>query len=114
MKAISTMLWRTYSDLHEHTLADEGLELPPEQREIFNRCVLFLLTDLEYQWAEDNFIGFRLLGFLERVFTFGLSTRLATCLHGREERRLIALHVIGEEAIWPFLTANEYRLHQSR
>jgi hypothetical protein len=109
MKAISTMLWRTYSDVQEHRLIEEGHLLTSEQREIFNRC----WTNLEYQWAEDSFIGIGGLGAFGRIFTLGLSALVEGTLRRREERRLTALHVIGEEATWPFLTADEYQLHQS-
>ena len=62
LRAIETMIWRFYSDGHEHTLAEEGHLLTAEGREIFDRCVLFLRTGLEYQWPKDNFIGIGGLG----------------------------------------------------
>ena len=46
LKAIETMLWRFYSDGHEQAMVEEGHTLNSEQGEIFNRCVLFLRTDL--------------------------------------------------------------------
>jgi hypothetical protein len=61
------MLWRFYSDLEQHTLVEEGHMLAAEGREIFNRCILFLRTDLEYQWPKENFTGIGGLGILGRI-----------------------------------------------
>jgi hypothetical protein len=113
LRAIGTMLWRFYSDGHEHTLVEEGYVLSPEGREIFDRCALFLRTDLEYQWPKENFIGVGGLGVLGRILTLGLSVFIDRAWRRREERRLTAMAVIGEKAAWPFLTTDEYSLHQN-
>ena len=114
LKAVETMLWRSYSDLDEHTLAEEGHELTSEVRDIFDRCILFLRSDLEYQWPEDNFIGIRGLGSFGRIFTLGLSVFLDRARERREKRRLVALRVVGENAVWPFFETEEYTLQRCR
>jgi hypothetical protein len=112
MKAIETMLWRFYDDCSEHTLVEEGHDLSPEGRALFDRCALYLRTGLEYQWTEDNFRGIGGLGIVGRILTLGLSIFLDRALQRREERRLAALQVFGSNAVWPFFTTAEYLLHR--
>src|SRR5271170_2184172 len=55
IRAIRSMLWFCYSDLHEHRLAGKHA-LKPEWRDLFDRCVMFLNTDLEYT-EETKFVS---------------------------------------------------------
>jgi len=107
------MLWRSYSDVHEHTVTEEGHQLSPEVREIFDRCALFLRTDLEYRWPTDNFAGNGGLGIPGRILTLGLSAFLDRALQRREERRLRQMRVIGEGASWPFFSTVDYERHHA-
>jgi hypothetical protein len=111
LRAIETMLWRFYSDGYEHTLVEDGYILTAEGRQIFDRCILFLRTDLEYRWLRDNFLGIGGLGLLGRVLTLGLSVFLDRALQRSEERRLTELQVIGANAVWPFFTTAEFVQH---
>ena len=113
LRAVKTMIWRFYSDLEEHTLTEEGHMLTSDRLDICDRCVLFMRSDLEYAWPEDNFLGIGGLGIAGRIFTLGLSVFIDRALRRREERRLHAMQVIGENATWPFLTSREYALHRS-
>ncbi len=112
LKAVQTMLWRSYSDVHEHTLTEEGHQLSPELHELFDRCALFLRTDLEYEWPYDNFIGIGGLGIFGRILTLGLSTFLDRAIQKREEQRLTQMLVIGTEAAWPFISVTDYERHR--
>jgi hypothetical protein len=69
LHAINTRLWFAYSDLSEHRL-DKTSHLNEYARATFNRCILFLGTDLEYNGPE-NFIDVfaifkRLLNWIRR------------------------------------------------
>jgi len=77
------------------------LALRSEGREIFDRCALFLRTDLEYQWPKDNFVGIGGLGPVGRILTLGLSVFFDRALRRREEQRLTELRVVGPNATWP-------------
>jgi hypothetical protein len=105
--AIETMVWRYYDDLREHKLTGEH-SLTDLGRLVFDRCVLFLRTECEYAWPDDNFApgkpGSR------GLITLGLSDA-----HDRlEETCLKELHVEGESPFWPFCSRSEYECAQSR
>jgi hypothetical protein len=53
--AVETMLWHYYDDFRTHKLTGRHA-LESSDRELFDRCVQFLRTDLEYEWTEGNFI----------------------------------------------------------
>ena len=48
LRAIDQMLWFWYDDLKTHRLTGKH-ELLPEEKEMGERCALFLATDLEYE-----------------------------------------------------------------
>jgi len=47
IRAIETVIWCAYDDLHEHRLTGK-YALNPHGQRIFANCILFLGTDLEY------------------------------------------------------------------
>ena len=56
IRAIRTMLYYAYDDLHRHKLAGKHA-LTPEAKARFNRCIAFLESDEEYAWPMDDFVG---------------------------------------------------------
>ena len=101
MHAIETVVWRYYDDFREHTLTGDN-SLTLTARLVLDRCVLFLRTDCEYAWPDDNFATAK-PGSGELI-TLGLSDA-----HDRlEEGRLKELHVLGESPFWPFRSRSEY------
>ncbi len=110
LKAIGSMLWRYYDDLFEHTLT-EAYAVSGEAREIFDRCALFLFSDLEYLWPRDDFFdagvdsGSGLLGLSDTCFDFPDCDPEGT-------------GVGGDIAVWPFMRAAEFdqtrRTHADR
>src|SRR5688500_7396013 len=64
-------MWQTYDDIREHRLTGKD-ELPREGRTDVARMVLFLHSDLPYEWPVPS----RLLGLLLNVFTLGLWGRV--------------------------------------
>jgi len=69
--AIETMLRRFYDDSHEHKL-DGRHALTPAGRDILDRCVLFLETELEYKWPKDDFMSNFVVGAQRRRHHPGL------------------------------------------
>jgi hypothetical protein len=53
--AINSMLWFYYDDLRTHRLTGKW-SLSEERAQLFDRCALFLPTDLEYH-GEANFVS---------------------------------------------------------
>jgi hypothetical protein len=102
LHAIETMVWRYYDDFHEHKLTDDHHSLTDSGRAVFDRCVLFLRTEYEYAWPDDDFATAK--PFSGELTTLGLSDA-----HDRlEEARLERLHVLGESPFWPFANLSEY------
>ena len=69
LEQIYQMLWFSYDDLHEHKLDDKH-PLDPRQREMFDRCVLFLDSNLEYTWPEHSIFSRLFWGLLITVICF--------------------------------------------
>jgi hypothetical protein len=88
--------WFLYDDLHEHRLV--GRYRPsPEGRTEIARWVLFLRTDLEYEWpATAGLPAF--LWFLAIVGTLGLALPLRRRLYRRS----------GDPTVWPFHSRAQY------
>lgn len=101
LTAISSMLWRYYDDMYEHKLT-EADALPDAAREIFDRCALFLLSNLEYVWPRDDF------------FSGGVDTRsgllgLSDASWEFPDCDPEGTGPSGDVAAWPFLTVAEYQ-----
>lgn len=91
---IYVQVWFFYSDLKTHTLTGKHA-LNDERRAFLERCILFLKSDVEFQWPRQKLRPWhgilRLLG-LERI------------LKRREEEEMS----IGDKEVWPFLRKAEY------
>lgn len=86
------LAWPHYDDMHEHTLTAE-FTLTDGIRRDFARAVLFLQTDLEYEWKHR--VGVR--GFLNSSF------------HLRPLRRTPPINTQGGELrYWPFYRRSDY------
>jgi len=98
--AVLDFAWRQFSDLRVHTLT--GRDSPtPERQAMLERCLLFLSTDLEFEWPSPRHsIGRQLL----QVLTLGRCFRLSA-----EEYKSK-----GEFEVWPFLRRGDYEAHAQR
>jgi len=92
--AIYSNTWFCYSDTSEHTLTGKHA-LNDERRAILARCLMFLRSDLEFQWPPPKFRPWygilRLLG-------------LGRTLKRREQEEMS----IGDVDVWPFLKKAQY------
>ena len=96
--AVDSHMWFYFSDVSEHTLTgkhalnDEGLAF-------FERCILFLRTDLEFDWPTPRislkYTIIRLLGF-------------GWALKRQEEKHEMEMRAIGDTEVWPFLKKTDY------
>jgi hypothetical protein len=93
---VSEEAWHLYSDLWEHRLT--GAErVPEEARQHVARWILFLQSELEFEWPEWSF-GRRFLSSATRLLTFGVL--------GQEGRK--HYQQAGDITVWPFLRRSDY------
>jgi len=86
--AVKTAVWSLYDDLSTHRLEGK-YALSNEQKGCLAQCILFLQTDLRYEWKTYCFISLRTL-FLN-VITLGLWNRFG-----------VQLGEAIDWEIWPF------------
>ena len=90
--------WMLYDDFRTYRLRG-AYKLVPELKTEVARWVIFLKTDLEYEWPVQNFLQ-RLLHFLGNVCTVGLV--------GLLYRRRLEKH--GDVNVWPFVKESDYKV----
>jgi hypothetical protein len=94
LRNIWVNLWFGYSDVREHTLNGKHA-LTPENRAVYERCLLFLKSNLEFQWPPTEF---KMRYGLLRLLGFGRT------LKQKEDSEMR----VGEKGFWPFLTRADY------
>lgn len=100
LDAISSVLWGFYDDLHEHKLIEE-FALSSEARKLFDRCVLFLYSNLEYVCAETGSIA---ASSVPAGGILGLSNTGGSF----PGSGLVSDDSAGDAAAWPFFTLSDY------
>ena len=99
---LSEGAWFLYDDLHEHRLTGR-YKLSPEGRENVARWVLFLETDLPYEWPIVPLaVRFALMPL--NLITVGL----VGCLVQRYARRGVSVQ------LWPFRRSRDYNAALTR
>jgi len=88
--------WLLYDDLRQYKLVGK-CRLPKEARREVARWVLFLESDLEYEWP--RLLGvYRFPGYVLNVITLGaMGWMIRTQLHRR-----------GDASVWPFMRCSDY------
>ena len=98
--AIYDRLWFFWDARYTHTLTGRH-SLTDEAKVLFERCIAFLDSDLEYRWPPRIFAaGFSLL--LLRAFRFRKKAEAV------ERAQTESLRSIGDVDVWPFLNQTEY------
>jgi hypothetical protein len=96
--AVFEQAWCLYDDLHEHRMTGEWV-VPAESRRTIARWILFLHSELPYEWPEWRLMGPRTWSrSLRGLLTFGLSTR-------QERARFEAA---GNYDVWPFFRRQDF------
>lgn len=90
--------WPLYDDLHEHKLTGKWA-IPEEGKPIAARYILFLKTDLEYEWPRKTGIKEVPWAYLG-LFTFGISSLIRNRIMTNGER--------GDKSVWPFYRRSDY------
>ena len=94
LRSVWNNLWYYYSDVREHTLTGKHA-LTPEARMLYERSLLFLESDLEFQWPPTEL---KLRYGLLRLLGFGKTMKQ------REEKEMS----VGDKEFWPFLKKADY------
>lgn len=89
-------IWPMYDDLHEHKLTDD-YALTQEGKTFFARVILFLKTDLPYEWAPCQGFKEYCISILS-VLTFGLLNLMRRRIPDKR----------GERNVWPFFRQHDY------
>ena len=97
---IYVQAWFFCSDVREHTLTGKHV-LTDENRTFFERCILFLRSDSEFQWPPTKislwYPLLRLIG-LGRVVN----------------RKIEEAMSVGDKEVWPFLKKADYDMTRVR
>ena len=96
--AIYEQAWLLYDDLHEHRLTGKW-RVPDDSRTIIARWILFLHSELPYEWPVWRLTGPRIWGrALRGLLTFGQSVRT--------ER--VKFESSGDYTVWPFFRHEDF------
>jgi hypothetical protein len=101
---ISESAWCLYSDHYTYRLVGQH-RLSAERRRDVLRWVLFLRSDLEYEWPPFRLINPALVslsGFLLWLLTFGVLTRR------RFARQFADWQIRGKYGVWPFFRHSDF------
>jgi hypothetical protein len=88
--------WLLYDDFRTYRLVGSD-RLQPADRKVIARCVLFLQTELRYEWPHSS----SLYSFLN-ILTLGLTLDYTRQL----QRKRFEKH--GDIAVWPFVRQSDY------
>ena len=89
-------VWRLYSDLHEHRLRGKDA-LSRKDKAVVARWILFLRTDLPYEWPELRGMRFFCLA-IANLVSLGLANRLYSSWFRKH----------GMAEIWPFIRPEDF------
>ena len=102
-------LWAFYDDIGTHKLEGKHA-LDQEGRELFERCILFLESDLEYEWPKRNPLGCisNLLWVIPDTLTWG---RLGNWRENRLKKKMERME--GDHEVWPFFRKEDFEKFRS-
>lgn len=100
--AVYGFAWNLYDDFEEHKL-DGDWEPEAMAREMAERCVRFLQTDLEYEWKREKFIGLD----WRRIFSKFLPWIRWEADPKKRFERFMA-EPAGDVSVWPFYRSQDF------
>lgn len=111
---ILEVCWGLYDDTRNHKLKGPD-QLSAESLKVIARCILFLHTELEYEWpafdTKSPIFSFSLVDFLVCLLTLGQNFRK------RRKAQLIAYEAFKKTSdfdYWPFFRKSDYDNHLTR
>lgn len=106
IRAVQDALWFLYDDRKTHRV--DLSEVTPEIWDEVSRCILFLRSDLPYEWPEKRLIFFNQVPLAFRILSLGLLEPLHAWLGRRRSRFEEDMRAAGDMSVWPFIRADEY------
>ncbi|HEX7047314.1 MAG TPA: hypothetical protein VF275_07070 [Gammaproteobacteria bacterium] len=94
--AVRELAWLLYDDLHKHKLDGKWSIVGNDRREV-SRWILFLKSDLEYEWPVRRWWK-KLLRPVLTLLTLGLGTHLWDRHYWQQ----------GDGDVWPFLRRSDF------
>lgn len=91
--------WHLYSDMREHRLSGK-FSVPKQQREESARWILFLKSDLPYEWPQTSELA-SLIWLPLHLLTLGYTAK--------SQQRSFSQQ--GDMSVWPFLRASDFEIH---
>jgi hypothetical protein len=102
------LCWGLYDDTRHHYLTG-GDKLSPESLKVIARCILFLLSDQEYEWpyfdSNSPFFKFSLAEIVICILTLGQYYRVK---RKEKEEAFLEFQTLGNFDIWPFFKLEDY------
>ncbi len=114
IRPILEYAWCLYNDAYNHKLTGQH-QLSDAQIKEIARIILFLHSDLEYDWTyidlTNPVIRFSFTDILKSIITFGQHYR---DLNLKREEEFERLKKTGDFELWPFKTKSDYeeQLHR--
>lgn len=114
IKPILEFSWCLYNDTYNYKLTGKH-KLSDEQIKEIARFILFLHSDLEYEWTyidlTNPVIRFSFSDILKSIITFGQHYRH---LNLKREEEFELMKKTGDFEFWPFKTRTEYEQQLTR
>ena len=108
IKPMLELSWCLYSDLEEHKLKGRH-ELSKEHLKDIARCILFLLSDLEYEWPyidiKNPLFGLSFKELILSILTLGQYFRNKK---KDIEKEYEQIKLLGDFDVWPFFSLKDY------
>jgi len=111
---ILEVCWGLYDDTRNHKLKGPD-KLSTESLKVIARCILFLHTELEYEWpvfdTKSPIFSFSLMDFLVCLLTLGQNFR------NKRKAQFIAYEAFkktGDFDFWPFYRRSDYDNHLTK
>lgn len=102
--AIWNTAWLFYDDFKEHKLTGR-YRLPPDQKRACVRWILFLHSDLPYEWPDLTLPGADPAARVER----SVFRRLFSMSNPIDEEQATRFLSAGHYPVWPFLRVADYK-----
>jgi hypothetical protein len=96
ISGIFDFAWQLYSDLYTHKLTGKH-KIHPVDKKTVARCLLFLKSDLEYEWPILN--DRITLGCLLSILSMGII---------KDHRKKLSFEKHGDIDVWPFIRNRDF------
>lgn len=108
------LCWGLYDDTRNHKLVNSDA-LPAEATKVIACCILFLYSDIEYEWpyfnTKSSLLQFSFADLILSILTLGHHYR------DKREEHIISYYEwqkLGDYEFWPFFRESDYKAQLSK